>query len=188
MEKEQLQKSETEEMVSSYKQQIRDKEKEFKALKNSLNQERKAFLKEIKAEIRQVRKEERAKSLSPEEKEALKKKKAELISKKRKELLLPVYTQGEELMNAISHIVGGAFTLIATIVGIYFAAVSIFFSSCFEQSKTSGLYIKIAQSSGNDSDRCQISSGKLPSLACGQHAARKDRGRKIFQSLGSETH
>ena len=124
MEKEQLQKNETEEMVSSYKQQIRDKKKEFKALKNSLNQERKAFLKEIKAEIRQVRKEERAKSLSPEEKEALKKKKAELISKKRKELLLPVYTQGEELMNAISHIVGGAFALIATIVGIYFAAVS----------------------------------------------------------------
>ena len=79
MEKEQLQKNETEEMVSSYKQQIRDKEKEFKALKNSLNQERKAFLKEIKAEIRQVRKEERAKSLSPEEKEALKKKKAEFI-------------------------------------------------------------------------------------------------------------
>ncbi len=124
MEKEQKDIQKPEERILSYKEQIRNKEIEFRKLKQSLVQERKAFLRQIKEEIRQIRQEEKTGSLTKEEKEAMRQRKAELIAKKRKELRLPIYTQGEELMNAISHIVGGAFGIVATILGVYFAAVS----------------------------------------------------------------
>ncbi len=124
MENEQKDIQRPEERILSYKEQIRDKELEFRKLKRSLVQERKAFLKQIKEEIKAIRREERSGGLTKEEKEAMKERKAQLIAKKRKELRLPTYTQGEELMNAISHIVGGAFGIVATILGIYFAAVS----------------------------------------------------------------
>lgn len=124
MENEQRKEVQSEERILSYKEQIRNKEKEFRISKAALKKERKAFLQEIKEEIRKVRKEEHGHTLTAEEKDALRKRKAELIARKRKELRLPIYTQGEELMNAISHIVGAAFGIIATIVGVYFAAVS----------------------------------------------------------------
>lgn len=44
---------------------------------------------------------------------------------KRIELNLPKYTKGEELFNAISHIVGGFFGLIAGIIGIYYSYINI---------------------------------------------------------------
>ena len=34
---------------------------------------------------------------------------------------LPNYTKGEEIFNAVSHIVGGAFGVVALVVGVVFA-------------------------------------------------------------------
>lgn len=38
---------------------------------------------------------------------------------------LPKYTRGEEIFNAVTHIVGGAFGIIALIVGTYYSAVNL---------------------------------------------------------------
>ena len=47
----------------------------------------------------------------------------ELETKKKKVVKkdLPIYTKGEEIFNAVSHIVGGAFGIIALILGLVFA-------------------------------------------------------------------
>ena len=47
----------------------------------------------------------------------------ELETKKKKVVNkdLPIYTKGEEIFNAVSHIVGGAFGIIALILGLVFA-------------------------------------------------------------------
>ena len=40
---------------------------------------------------------------------------------KLKDRILPSYTKGEEIFNAVSHIVGGAFGIVALVIGVIFA-------------------------------------------------------------------
>ena len=42
-------------------------------------------------------------------------------AKKEYDTSLPVYTKGEEVFNAVTHIVGGAFGIIFLIVGVIYA-------------------------------------------------------------------
>lgn len=110
-----------EQEVATYKEQIRLVKEEYKEEKKRLKRQRRLFLDDLKRELSNLKRKERE-NLSKEEKQRIKLRKEELQLRRRKELLLPVYSRGEELMNAISHIVGGAFALIATIVGIVYAS------------------------------------------------------------------
>lgn len=110
------------ETIRNYKEQMRLEKRKYKERKRALDRERKTFLRLKKEQIRLIKLEQKKKGLTPEERKALRERKAQLIQERRKQLLLPIYSQGEELMNAISHIAGGAFALIATIVGLVFAA------------------------------------------------------------------
>lgn len=95
------------------------KEKELKEAyqikKDAFLQDTKTFKRELK-EVHRAEKEERRRM-----RELPKAEKRELLAKQRKALGLPSYTKGEELMNAISHIVGGAFGIIALITSIYYS-------------------------------------------------------------------
>ena len=98
------------------------KEKELKEQysikKKAFDEETRIFKTELK-KIREAEKEERKRM-----RELPKQQKRELQISQRKALGLPYYTYGEELMNAISHIVGGAFGIIALITGVYYAAIN----------------------------------------------------------------
>lgn len=75
-------------------------------------------------------------------------KQAELYPSGKLKVTAPLYTKGEEIFNAVSHIVGGAFGLIAWIVlarfaapnGVYIAAVSAFGLSIIVLYTMSALY------------------------------------------------
>ncbi len=108
--------------LQTYQEQIRQVKESYREESRRLKKERRLFLSDLKRQIRNLKAQERKEHLTKEERAILRKKKEELQLLRRKELLLPTYTRGEEIMNAVSHIVGGAFALVATIVGIYFAA------------------------------------------------------------------
>lgn len=107
-------------LVETYKEQMRLVKEEYKAEKKRLKDQRRLFLADLKRQISELKRQEKQ-PLTKEDREQIRQKKEELQMRRRKELLLPTYTRGEERMNAISHIVGGAFALIATIVGIVYA-------------------------------------------------------------------
>ncbi len=99
---------------------LKEKElnQDYSLKKKAFNEETKLYKAKLK-EIRKAEKEEKRRM-----RELPKKEKRELQAMQRKALGLPSYTHGEELMNAISHIVGGAFGIVALITGVYYAVIN----------------------------------------------------------------
>lgn len=97
-------------------------QEEKKKLKEAFKIEKQNFKKKIQEEKKQQK--EQIASIQKRRKESLRDLKNKTEQERRVLLKLPRYTHGEELMNAISHIVGGGFGLIAAVIGIVYACLS----------------------------------------------------------------
>lgn len=92
---------------------IEEKEEELEKEKEEIKSQYKIDLRNLKREA------------SPKDEE---------IYQKRKDLRLPIYTKGEEIFNAVSHIAGGGLAIIMLIVACYFGTKkfsTIGFITCF---------------------------------------------------------
>ncbi len=108
--------------TAEFKAERKKDEEEFRKTQQEKEEQYREFVRQKEDEITVLEREDSPKPYTRAEKAALKKEKREREKTRRKELALPSYTHGEELMNAISHIVGGAFSIAVIILGVFYAA------------------------------------------------------------------
>ncbi len=104
-------------VVTTVYQKEMDLRQAYQDKKEAFIKEKKIYKKELKQVHKAEKEEVKRMKLLPKARRKL------LQREQRKALGLPSYTKGEELMNAISHIVGGAFGIIALITGVYYSVI-----------------------------------------------------------------
>ncbi len=115
-------KDEIRKRTEEFKAERKRDEEEYRRSRHEKEEEYREFVRQKEDEILVIEREDSPKPYTRAEKSALRKEKREREKTRRKELSLPYYSHGEELMNAISHIVGGAFAIAVIILGVFYSA------------------------------------------------------------------
>ena len=120
--KKDLIKDEIRQKTENYKAERKKDEEEFRKNQREKEEQYKEYVRRKEDEITIIEREDSPKPYTRAEKAALKKEKREREKERRKELSLPYYSHGEELMNSISHIVGAVFAITVIILGVHYSA------------------------------------------------------------------